>query len=77
MERFVKYAAALLGLVVTAGLIGAGVSEAVADGKVAPVATKVAVLEAQRVEDVKAAEDVKKRLERIEKKLDAVLARGP
>jgi methyl coenzyme M reductase subunit C-like uncharacterized protein (methanogenesis marker protein 7) len=59
MDRFVKTAATLLGLALTAGAIGAAVSRSVAADVVGPIGDRVIRLEAQRTEDVKRLDEIR------------------
>lgn len=60
MERTVKILGVLAGLVVTLGLLGAAVSRSVAQEVVGAVDRRVTTLEAQRAEDVKRLDEIRK-----------------
>jgi hypothetical protein len=59
MDRFVKIAATLLGLALTAGLVGNSVAKSAALDVVAPVDKRVTTLEAQRTEDVRRLDEIR------------------
>jgi outer membrane lipoprotein SlyB len=69
MERTVKYLAALVGLAVALGLLGASVSRAVAREEVKGVETRVTRLEAQRTEDVRRQDEIRQDVKEILREL--------